>query len=73
MQAPRRDEESKIGWKPVRQAMEEAAAEDQPRALCKALEFLLERVNAMRIDAANARCLPPSLPLWPERKCETLT
>ena len=43
-------------WKPVRQAMEEAAAEDQPRAFCKALEFLLERVNAMRIDAANARC-----------------
>jgi hypothetical protein len=27
----------------------------QPRILCNALEFLLDRVNAMRIDAANAR------------------
>ena len=31
------------------------AAEEQPRAFCDALEFLLERVNAIRIDAANAR------------------
>ena len=55
VQAPRRDEESKTRWKPVQEAMESAAAEDQPSAFCKALEFLLERVNAMRIDAANAR------------------
>ena len=55
MQAPRRDEESRTRWKPVHEAMESAAAEDQPSAFCKALEFLLERVNAMRIDAANAR------------------
>jgi hypothetical protein len=27
----------------------------KPRAFCKGLEFLLDRVNAMRIDAANAR------------------
>ena len=35
--------------------MEKAIIEDRPRIFCKALEFLLERVNAMRIDAANAR------------------
>jgi hypothetical protein len=28
---------------------------DQPRVLCKALEFLLDRINILRIDAANAR------------------
>ena len=36
----------------------DASAEDtdaKPRAICKALEFLLGRVNVMRIDAANAR------------------
>jgi hypothetical protein len=27
----------------------------RPLAFCKGLEFLLDRVNAMRIDAANAR------------------
>ena len=53
MQAPKRDEESRTRWIPVREAM--AAREEQPRVFCKALEFLLERVNAMRIDAANAR------------------
>lgn len=31
-----------------------ATSEDQPRVFCKALEFLLERVNAIRIDSANA-------------------
>jgi len=35
-----------------------AVGEGKPRAFCKALEFLLDRVNAMRIDAANCRlCL----------------
>ena len=33
--------------------MGEASAEEQPRAFCKALEFLLERVNVMLIDTAN--------------------
>ena len=55
VQAPKRDEETKAKWREVGQAMDEAAAEEQPRALCKGLEFLLDRVNAMRIDAANAR------------------
>ena len=42
-------------WEPLRESMESATASDQPRAFCKALEFLHERLNAMRIDAANAR------------------
>jgi hypothetical protein len=28
---------------------------ERPRVFCKSLEFMLDRVNAMRIDAANAR------------------
>jgi hypothetical protein len=55
VQAPRRDDETTARWKQVGQAMQEATADEQPRAFCKALEFLLDRVNAMRIDAANAR------------------
>ena len=35
--------------------MESATASDQPHAFCKALEFLHERLNAMRINTANAR------------------
>ena len=34
--------------------MATTTSEDQPRVFCKALEFLLERVNAMCIDSANA-------------------
>eukprot|EP00291_Cryptomonas_curvata_P028949 CAMPEP_0172213412 /NCGR_PEP_ID=MMETSP1050-20130122/37578_1 /TAXON_ID=233186 /ORGANISM="Cryptomonas curvata, Strain CCAP979/52" /LENGTH=610 /DNA_ID=CAMNT_0012894241 /DNA_START=380 /DNA_END=2212 /DNA_ORIENTATION=+ len=55
VQAPRRDDETRARWRQVGQAMQEATGEDQPRAFCTALEFLLDRVNAMRIDAANAR------------------
>ena len=45
-------------WEPLRASMESATASDQPSAFCKALEFLHKRLNAMRIDAANARlCL----------------
>ena len=53
VQAPKRDTETKAKWEDVRQLME--TTDNQPRALCKALEFLLDRVNIMRIDAANAR------------------
>ena len=57
VQAPARDQQTKDKWKEVKVAMEKAAADaaDQPRSFCRALEFLLDRVNAMRIDAANAR------------------
>lgn len=55
VQAPKRDEETKLKWQDVTKAMMEADVAEQPRSFCQALEFLLDRVNAMRIDAANAR------------------
>ena len=54
-QSTKRDEDTILRWRPVAKSMEEAEAAEQPRAFCKALEFLLNRVNVMRIDAANAR------------------
>lgn len=55
VQTPKRDLETRTRWKQVGLAMQNANGEDRPRAFCKALEFLLDRVNVMRIDAANAR------------------
>jgi hypothetical protein len=57
MQAPKRDPETREKWRVTGRIMLDAddEASMQPRALCKALEFLLDRVNVMRIDAANAR------------------
>ena len=40
-----------------------AQPSDQPKALCDAIRFLLNRVNTMRIDAANAR--------WVDALCST--
>ena len=54
-QTTARREETEAKWQAVRATMDAAGAEDQPRAFCSALEFLLDRVNAMRIDAANLR------------------
>ena len=53
VQSPRRDEETKAKWEPLRLAMDSAVPEIQPHAFCKSLEFLLDRVNVMLIDAAN--------------------
>ena len=55
VQAPKRDEETKEKWKDVEAGMRNAVEQEHPRAFCRGLEFLLDRVNAMRIDAANAR------------------
>jgi hypothetical protein len=55
VQAPKRDEETKRWWEQIDQEMQDASAEEQPLAFSKALEFLLNRVDAMRIDAARAR------------------
>ena len=52
VQEPSRDEETREKWRDVSDAMD---AEPGARTLCKGLEFLLNRVNAMRIDAANSR------------------
>ena len=53
VQAPKRDEETKAKWQAIHADM--CTTNEPARAFCKALEFLLDRVNAMRIDAANAR------------------
>ena len=54
--APKRDTETQGRWVTVADGMLGVNV-DQPRILCKALEFLLDpdRVNVMRIDSANAR------------------
>ena len=52
-QSPTRDVETASKWAELQAGMEVAA--DKPAALCRDLEFLLNRVNALRIDAANAR------------------
>lgn len=56
-QAPKRDDETQQKWVETGRLLLAAdrQPEGQPRALCSALEFLLDRVNVMRIDAANAR------------------
>ena len=55
VQAPKRDSETQGKWLQMGACMLAAEPADRPRVLCKALEFLLDRVNAMRVDAANAR------------------
>ena len=54
MQAPRRDASLKAGWDELRTAMEATNAFDALH-LVASLKFLLERVNFLRVDAANAR------------------
>jgi hypothetical protein len=55
LQAPKRDDETMTMWRAIGTLMLECHDADKPRTLCKAFEFLLDRVNAMRIDAANMR------------------
>jgi hypothetical protein len=55
VQAAKRDEETRTLWAALAERMEHAAPAEQPRAFCAAIEFLLGRVNAMRIDAANTK------------------
>ena len=57
LQSPHRDAETRVAWQTMRAAMRAAAVDAEARviALCNALQFLMERVHSMRIDAANAR------------------
>ena len=55
IQKPSRDAETKSKWEGLRAVFENSPGTDQPLMVCKGLEFLLDRVNAMRIDAANGR------------------
>ena len=54
-QAPGLGAETRAMWREAGPAMRGATAGDRPAALCKGLEFLLERVRAARVDAANSR------------------
>jgi hypothetical protein len=54
MQKPARDASLKAGWDELRTAMEATNVFDALH-LVASLKFLLERVNFLRVDAANAR------------------
>ena len=57
-QSPARQAETTAMWASVGGSMLAADPPNtaaQPAALCAGLEFLLERINAMRIDSANTR------------------
>ncbi len=57
VQSPIRDVEFRSSWAVVEASMTESDVDqfDLPRTLCKAIEFLLDRINMLRIDAANSR------------------
>jgi hypothetical protein len=57
MQAPRRDTETRLKWGPLFTSLEGAAETPalQPQAFCNALEFVLDRLNTIRVDGANVR------------------
>lgn len=51
-----RENETRTLWAPISKSMDDLSqSKELPRAVVKGLEFLLERVNVMRIDAANKR------------------
>ena len=53
VQAPQRGEETSSKWAELHRAM--LISESHPSQFCNGLEFLLNRVNVMRVDGANAR------------------
>lgn len=58
IQAPKRDAQTMERWKIVAVQMKGSDNDDEkkPASFCQALEFLLDRLNVLRIDAANSRC-----------------
>lgn len=56
MRSPERNKETADKWAEVRASMQGAASQDQTaraRAACAALELVLDRVHAIRVDTAN--------------------
>ena len=49
------DSSQTVDWHSIKDLMADAKASDQPLALCKSLEFMLDRVSDLRIAAANNR------------------
>ena len=54
VQAPKREAETTEKWRTF-SARLDCPAEERPRVLSEGMELLLDRLNTMRIDAANAR------------------
>ena len=54
VQLPSRDAETKALWATQQESMV-CAEVDQPRVLCQAIRFLMDLLNNLRIDSANAR------------------
>ena len=50
-----RREETKAKFAPILDALSSSSSSDYAALLCKCLELMLECVNVLRIDAANAR------------------
>lgn len=56
VQAPCRDADTSAKWDAIRASLDPLLPQtEQPGAFCRGLEFLLKRVNVLRLDAANAR------------------
>jgi hypothetical protein len=73
VQAPRRDEETKGKWAAFEAKVAAATIDTAARITCEGLELLLDRVNAMRIDAANARFVWPASPYLHHHHIFTIT
>ena len=54
VQAPKREAETTEKWRTFSGRLD-CPAEERPRVLSEGMELLLDRLNTMRIDAANAR------------------
>ncbi|EKX31294.1 hypothetical protein GUITHDRAFT_122507 [Guillardia theta CCMP2712] len=55
IQEPFRKKETQDRWNELEQELRASTPQDQPMSFCKALEYVLSRVNVMRVDAANTR------------------
>eukprot|EP00960_Hanusia_phi_P001045 28633-Hanusia_phi.AAC.1 len=55
MQEPTRREETQTTWATLQDQLSDCPPQQQPTAFCKALEYVLDRLNVMRVDAANSR------------------
>jgi hypothetical protein len=54
VQSPARDDETQTRWAALQVSMDDAPADERSAVVVGGLEFMLNRVNALRIDAANA-------------------
>ena len=52
---PAGEQEVLAQWAEVSLAMDSATPEEQPATLCRALQFLMDRITIMRIESANQR------------------